>query len=218
MGKVKFLIAVSLLFTTMFVFMFLSCEGGIFGEKYNLGLSVFPVGAGVISCEPDLEEYSSGQTVTVTVSPNEGYEFYDWAGSKAGGANPLSFEITGGTAVEAILFSPMELDIVGKWRRYHSYDDSYHYIILNDDRTGCYFEIDSSDQRDIQYCYEKWMLDLDNPLSDTVYQLIYMNSENEITNDTDEYHSFSDELWRGGYSSLDYSKIDSSEWDCGCGF
>ncbi|KHE91486.1 MAG: hypothetical protein SCABRO_02775 [Candidatus Scalindua brodae] len=44
---------------------------------------------GTVTKNPDLASYSSGSQVTLTASPNAGYQFAGWSGDENGNANPL---------------------------------------------------------------------------------------------------------------------------------
>ena len=132
----------------------ISCEGGLFSKKYSLTLTVTPENTGEIEVSPQLEKYPSGETVTLTAVPDTSWEFARWIGDLSRTTNPATIEITDDTSVIAEFLESLsvrEAAIVGKWRRFHAYDDSYKYLILNDDRTGCYFSIEDDDSRADQF-------------------------------------------------------------------
>ena len=100
-----------------------------------------------------------------------------------------------------------EEEIVGKWTRYHAYDDSYDYIILNADRTGCKFEThDGTVKNKSSYGY--WKLEA-KPGSTTVYD-IYKGSNKNNLSKIDVYHYDTDLIWMGGYSNLKMSRSSTS--------
>ncbi|WP_207681920.1 InlB B-repeat-containing protein [Desulfonema magnum] len=54
-------------------------------STYTLDKSVLPVSGGTISASPDKASYEPGESVTLTVVPDECYEFGGWSGDCSGG-------------------------------------------------------------------------------------------------------------------------------------
>ena len=124
-------------------------------------------------------------------------------------------QATPGDDIEELSF--FEEELVGKWYRYHGYDDSGRYMIFNVDRTGCKWEEPSSGGRIHEVSYVYWGLVESTEGSNVfniVYQYMYDDGPSELYVSGDEYHYNEDEIWRGGYSNLRMHR--SSTWkDCG---
>ncbi|MBQ9357565.1 MAG: hypothetical protein IJT98_09810 [Prevotella sp.] len=84
-------------------------EGTLYGTvgqplTYTLTLSVSPEGAGTVSASPAGPAYQSGQQVTVTQQPADGYIFTGWrteTGKTLSAAAAYTFNIKGNTALTA---------------------------------------------------------------------------------------------------------------------
>lgn len=76
---------------------------------YTLTTNVLPAGAGsvVVNTSPNCEttKYTAGTNVTLTASPNSGYQFYMWSGITSG-VNPTTFAISGNTSATAHFTTP----------------------------------------------------------------------------------------------------------------
>jgi hypothetical protein len=104
-----------------------------------------------------------------------------------------------------------EQALVGKWYRWHGYDDTDEYYIFKGDRTACYFEYqDSSRTKNTNYIY--WQIDENNPVGPNVFAVEVQYSGGSWKS-TDRFHYTTDELWRGGYSNLDMHPSQTSR-DC----
>ncbi len=107
----------------------------------------------------------------------------------------------------------LEEEVVGKWYRYHGYDGSGRYLIFRTDRTGCMWERPSSGGRIDESTIYYWELDEDNPVGNNVFLIMWKTSPNGSLYGSWEYHYIIDEIWRGGYRNLDYTR--STTWrDC----
>jgi len=86
-----------------------SFEGTLFGTvgqqlTYTLNVTVTPEGAGTVQLSPAGSEYASGQLITLTQQPAEGYLFTGWkteSGKTLSTANEYSFNIKGNTNITA---------------------------------------------------------------------------------------------------------------------
>ena len=114
----------------------------------------------------------------------------------------------GSPAFEELSF--FEEALVGRWSRYHSYDDTYDYLFFNDDRTACFFEIDGSSMKDeVEYRY--WRLDEENPVGNNEFIIYYMSGSSDSEYEkNDEFHYNEDVIWYGGYSNLEMSRSTTS--------
>jgi hypothetical protein len=116
----------------------------------------------------------------------------------------------GNTKFEELSF--FEEEMVGKWSRYHAYDDSYEYWILKADRTGCKWEEPDGGGRIDECTFTYWGLDEENPESDNVFYIIYEGTctSSRFTS-SNEFHYVLDEIWLGGYSNLDMTPSNTSK-------
>ena len=64
-------------------------------------LQVSPVGQGTVALSPDQATYQAGDTVTLTATPAEGWQFKEWTGDATGTANPLVYEMQFNSSVVA---------------------------------------------------------------------------------------------------------------------
>lgn len=67
--------------------------------SYRLTTSVSPEGSG--SIEPDGGKYEEGTEVTLTATPNPGYEFASWSGDASGSENPTTITMDSDKSVTA---------------------------------------------------------------------------------------------------------------------
>jgi uncharacterized repeat protein (TIGR02543 family) len=73
--------------------------------KYALAVSV--EGAGEVSKSPDSAKYANGTKVTLTATPDSGYEFMEWRGSDTtGAANPFTVTMNGDKTLTAVFLKP----------------------------------------------------------------------------------------------------------------
>jgi hypothetical protein len=120
-------------------------------------------------------------------------------------------QATPGDDIEELSF--FEEELVGKWYRYHGYDDSGRYKIFNVDRTACKWEEPSSGGRIHEVSYVYWGL-VESTEDSNVFNIAYQSVGGELYVSGDEYHYAEDEIWTGGYSNLRMYR--SSTWkDCG---
>lgn len=120
---------------------------------------------------------------------------------------------SGGDDSEPLSF--FEEQLVGKWSRYHGYDDSYNYYIFYSDRMGCKFDITSTGSRENEYTYYWWGLDEENPVGNNVFEIIVRTSQGGEGYSTAEYHYNEDEVWMGGYDNLVMTRSSTSR-ECSC--
>ncbi len=57
-------------------------------------LVVTPVGSGTVSIVPNQANYNHGTSVTLTATPNAGFQFAGWSVDTTGSTNPLTFNMT----------------------------------------------------------------------------------------------------------------------------
>jgi hypothetical protein len=81
-------------------------QSAVSGSGYYLALSVNDSSRGGISASPapDADGFVPAGTVSITASPQSGYELHYWLvnGVKTGDTNPLSLNLDGHTAVQAV--------------------------------------------------------------------------------------------------------------------
>ncbi|MEM2129705.1 MAG: M14-type cytosolic carboxypeptidase, partial [Candidatus Bathyarchaeia archaeon] len=70
-----------------------------FAEYYTL--TIYKVGQGTVSADPQKQYYKSGDTVTLTATPESGYTFQNWSGDLTGTNNPATIVVTRNMAVTA---------------------------------------------------------------------------------------------------------------------
>ena len=76
-----------------------------FTAQYSLTTSVTPSGGGTVS-PSGVCWYNSGQSVSVSASPNPGYSFSSWTGDLTGSTNPASLMMSGPKSVTANFSAP----------------------------------------------------------------------------------------------------------------
>ena len=106
----------------------------------------------------------------------------------------------------------MEEALLGKWSRYHRFDDSYDFYIFKGDRTACYWERSSSGSRRDQKSYPHWELNETAPLAPNVFKIVLRTSSGG-TLDGDQFHYVEKEVWLGGYDNLRMFPATTSD-DC----
>jgi uncharacterized repeat protein (TIGR02543 family) len=68
---------------------------------YSLATAVLPAASGTVTKSPDLSLYTPDSIVTVTASPNTGYEFVNWSGDAAGSNAVTTVTMTASKTVTA---------------------------------------------------------------------------------------------------------------------
>ena len=108
-----------------------------------------------------------------------------------------------------------EEEVLGKWYRYHGYDDSGRYLILKSDRTGCEWEKPSSGGRKDYESYVYWELqkkvNVGGINHDYYIKIKYSQTSSLYGNDIFKYTI--DEIWRGGHEILDMHRS-STSYNC----
>jgi len=77
--------------------------------EYRLTTNVSPASSGSVAAAPAGPWYASGTNVTVTATPNTGFQFVDWTGNLTSTNNPDSFTVTAASAVTANFGLPQAL-------------------------------------------------------------------------------------------------------------
>jgi hypothetical protein len=80
-----------------------------FVEDVPLVLTTSTVGGGSVSVSPDQPGYSSGETVTVSATPDPGWVFAGWSGGLSGSVNPATVTMTADTSVTATFVEDVPL-------------------------------------------------------------------------------------------------------------
>jgi len=78
-------------------------------EVHTLTVNVNPGNAGSVT--PDGGSYESGEEVTLTASPNNGWEFDNWSGDKSSSSNPLTITIQNDVTLTANFAESQDPDI-----------------------------------------------------------------------------------------------------------
>ena len=128
--------------------------------------------------------------------------------------------VAGGTAIlddcgvcagnNSTCFKPLDFfeeEVLGKWYRYHGYDDSGRYLILKSDRTGCKWEKPSSGGKKDYKSYVYWELQKTGTDS---YKIMYGSSATSSLYGNDIYRYTLDEIRVGGYENLDMHRSSTS--------
>ena len=84
-------------------------EGTLYGTvgeviTYSLTIDVSPAGAGIVEVSPNGTSFPTGEKITLTQTPNEGYIFTGWqneAGTTVSTASPYVFNLEGNTHLTA---------------------------------------------------------------------------------------------------------------------
>ncbi|MDR2693979.1 MAG: InlB B-repeat-containing protein [Chitinispirillales bacterium] len=79
-------------------------------QTYKLLASAYPQGGGFVSLSPNKEAYASGERVTVTAAPENGYAFTGWTGAASGRKNRLTLTMDGDKALTANFYRKLELE------------------------------------------------------------------------------------------------------------
>lgn len=83
----------------LFIFIFIACSKSDETVRYGLTTSISGSEGGNIT--PATGTFDSGESITITATPSEGYEFESWGGSVSGTTNPLKITIASNTQVTA---------------------------------------------------------------------------------------------------------------------
>jgi hypothetical protein len=119
-----------------------STISSIFGSVSTgqAALSVVSVGNGQISVNPRANIYTSGQSVTITATPNPGQLFLGWSGDATGTQNPLSLTLDQSKLVYANFSHKPRLSAQGGFVGLNS--EGFELLILGD--YGASYEIDET--------------------------------------------------------------------------
>ena len=74
-------------------------------------LAVSSSGSGTVSVDPALAEYEHGTSVTLTATPDTGWEFIGWSGDLVGSDNPATVTIESDTTIEAMFVEQIEVTL-----------------------------------------------------------------------------------------------------------
>ncbi|HDQ00087.1 MAG TPA: T9SS type A sorting domain-containing protein, partial [bacterium] len=118
--------------------------------QYSLSVSVDPSGGGSVSKSPNKSVYNYGEVVTLTASPNSGFEFDNWSGDLSGTSSTVTVTMNANKAVganfKALQFSlnvtsdPAEGGIVNKSPNKSLYDYGETVTIAASPNTGYRFD------------------------------------------------------------------------------
>jgi hypothetical protein len=75
------------------------CEGD---QAKRFSVSVIAKGRGSVTVSPNKSMVDSGQTITITATPDANNSFVNWSGSKEGTQNPLTVTVTNNLNITAI--------------------------------------------------------------------------------------------------------------------
>ena len=76
------------------------------------GVTVYKEGAGTVTLDPDQQPYMFGDIVTLTATPDQGWEFSNWSGDLISAANPAQVTITASKTITATFTAiPYTLDV-----------------------------------------------------------------------------------------------------------
>ncbi|NIO70361.1 MAG: hypothetical protein GTN71_15375, partial [Anaerolineae bacterium] len=80
-------------------------------EVYTLTVGVSPSGSGSVDKEPDQETYLYGDVVTLTVTADPGWKFFEWSGDLTGNQNPVTLTMDSEKTVTATLQNLSDINI-----------------------------------------------------------------------------------------------------------
>jgi hypothetical protein len=109
----------------------------------------------------------------------------------------------GSTSKEPLTF--FEEQIVSAWSRYHAYDGSTDYLVLNSDRSACFWEKTNSGSKTDYRSYKYWKL-VEKSGASNVFFVYWGGGNSNNSNSGFEYYYTKNEVWRGGYSNLVMTK------------
>ena len=69
--------------------------------QYTVTILINPAGAGTVTRNPNLPSYTAGTQVTLTATPNSGYQFSNWSGSITGTQNPITITVNSNMTITA---------------------------------------------------------------------------------------------------------------------
>jgi uncharacterized repeat protein (TIGR02543 family) len=58
-------------------------------KQYTITVTASPSYAGIVTLNPNISTFGAGSQVTLTATPNNGYEFVNWTGAASGTTNPV---------------------------------------------------------------------------------------------------------------------------------
>ncbi|WP_052738920.1 InlB B-repeat-containing protein [Pontibacter korlensis] len=76
-------------------------EQGTTPPEQSFTLAVSATSGGSVAKSPDQASYASGSTVTLTATPQSGYQFSGWSGDASGSTNPLSVTMNADKSITA---------------------------------------------------------------------------------------------------------------------
>ncbi|MCX7716449.1 MAG: InlB B-repeat-containing protein, partial [Endomicrobia bacterium] len=74
-------------------------------QTYTLTINVNPIGAGTVTKNPNQQSYKAGSQVSLTVTPNSGYQFSNWSGDATGTQNPMTVTLNSNLTITANFFT-----------------------------------------------------------------------------------------------------------------
>jgi uncharacterized repeat protein (TIGR02543 family) len=77
----------------------------------EFALSVVPDGGGQVSVYPRANRYNSGQSVSLTATPDPGQTFVGWTGDATGAENPLTVMMNQSKSITATFTKPLSLSV-----------------------------------------------------------------------------------------------------------
>jgi len=80
-------------------------------EEYTLTVGVSPIGSGSVDKDPDQATYHYGEVVTLTVTADPGWTFFEWSGDLTGSENPETLTMDGEKTVTATLRNLSDINI-----------------------------------------------------------------------------------------------------------
>lgn len=108
MIKKGLLILSMLLFSLALI---LSCGGSSTENIYRHRLNLQTIGWGTVTASPDSEGYVEGTEVTLTATPDMGWEVVGWEGDASGSTNPLTVTMGSSDMDVAARFDLIDYDI-----------------------------------------------------------------------------------------------------------
>ncbi len=69
--------------------------------QYTVTILITPAGAGTVTKTPNQTSYTAGTQVTLTATPNSGYQFSNWSGGVTGTQNPITVTVNSNLTITA---------------------------------------------------------------------------------------------------------------------
>ncbi|MGH7455618.1 MAG: InlB B-repeat-containing protein, partial [bacterium] len=85
--------------TRTYLHNYLDLSGGV--SQFALTVNTAPQGGGSVALDPPGGTYNAGTMVTLTATPNSGYQFSGWSGDLSGSTNPATTTMDGNKNVTA---------------------------------------------------------------------------------------------------------------------